>query len=213
MSETKFSEIYKISRTTVRQALRLLEKEGYINKVHGKGSYISSLKICQNRSTFTKFYDDVIKLGKKPFSKILSSKIKVPNDNIREKMLLSCNEKIFEIIWIRYSNKEALIYETIYLNYSLVKGIENLNLETKKLYDILNDDFSIKKVYGNEMFYPFKLSKNEAKFLNLFEGDLGIKFERTVFKGGRVLEYTNSIVRGDKFVYLNNFSGNLKDNN
>lgn len=35
-----------------------------------------------------------------------------------------------------------------------------------------------------------------------------MKVERTTFQGDKVLEYTKSTVRGDKFIYMTTFSGN-----
>ena len=70
-AESEFCTVYDLSRTTVRQALRALEKEGYIYKLQGKGSYVSSPKIYQDRSGFSKFYDDMMSLGKIPISQIL----------------------------------------------------------------------------------------------------------------------------------------------
>lgn len=130
-AESEFCTVYDLSRTTVRQALRALEKEGYIYKLQGKGSYVSSPKIYQDRSGFSKFYDDMMSLGKIPISKILSLKIKKPNTLVKERMNLSDDELICKLVWIRYGNDEALIYETIYLNYSLVEGIENIDLKSK----------------------------------------------------------------------------------
>lgn len=182
-----------------------MEKEGYIYKLQGKGSYVSSPKIYQDRSGFSKFYDDMMSLGKIPISKILSLKIKKPNTLVKERMNLSDDELICKLVWIRYGNDEALIYETIYLNYSLVEGIENIDLKSKKLYDVLANEFGIKMTHGKELFYPCKLDASEAKFLGLNEGDLGMKVERTVFQGSKVLEYTKSTVRGDRFVYTTNF--------
>ena len=135
-AENEFCKIYDLSRTTVRQALDILEKDGYIYKLRGKGSYVSTPKIYQNRSSFSKFYDDMRSLGKVPVSKIISLKIKVADAYVREKMQLEENEMLCQIKWIRYGNNEPLIYETINLNYKLVDGIEMKELTDKKLYDI-----------------------------------------------------------------------------
>ena len=40
-SERELCEIHDVSRTTVRQTMQELEKEGYIYKKHGKGSFVS----------------------------------------------------------------------------------------------------------------------------------------------------------------------------
>lgn len=204
-AENEFCKIYDLSRTTVRQALDILEKDGYIYKLRGKGSYVSTPKIYQNRSSFSKFYDDMRSLGKVPVSKIISLKIKVADAYVREKMQLEENEMLCQIKWIRYGNNEPLIYETINLNYKLVDGIETKELTEKKLYDILTEEYGIKMTHGKELFYPCKLDINEAKNLGLKENDLGMKVERVVFQGKDVVEYTTSTVRGDRFIYTTNF--------
>ena len=204
-AENEFCKIYDLSRTTVRQALDILEKDGYIYKLRGKGSYVPTPKIYQNRSSFSKFYDDMRSLGKVPVSKIISLKIKVADAYVREKMQLEENEMLCQIKWIRYGNNEPLIYETINLNYKLVDGIEMKELTDKKLYDILSEEYGIKMTHGKELFYPCKLDINEAKNLGLKENDLGMKVERVVFQGKDVVEYTTSTVRGDRFIYTTNF--------
>ena len=204
-AENEFCKIYDLSRTTVRQALDILEKDGYIYKLRGKASYVSTPKIYQNRSSFSKFYDDMRSLGKVPVSKIISLKIKVADAYVREKMQLEENEMLCQIKWIRYGNNEPLIYETINLNYKLVDGIEMKELTDKKLYDILSEEYGIKMTHGKELFYPCKLDINEAKNLGLKENDLGMKVERVVFQGKDVVEYTTSTVRGDRFIYTTNF--------
>lgn len=204
-AENEFCKIYDLSRTTVRQALDILEKDGYIYKLRGKGSYVSTPKIYQNRSSFSKFYDDMRSLGKIPVSKIISLKVKPANNYLREKMQLEENELICQIKWIRYGNNEPLIYETISLNYKLMSGIEEKKLTERKLYDILTEDYGIKMTHGKEQFYPCKLDLSEAKNLGLKEDDLGMKVERIVFQGREVVEYTTSTVRGDRFVYTTNF--------
>lgn len=204
-AENEFCKIYDLSRTTVRQALDILEKDGYIYKLRGKGSYVSTPKIYQNRSSFSKFYDDMRSLGKIPVSKIISLKVKVADAYVREKMQLEENELICQIKWVRYGNNEPLIYETINLNYKLVDEIETRELTNKKLYDILTEEYGIKMTHGKELFYPCKLDINEAKNLGLKENDLGMKVERVVFQGKDVVEYTTSTVRGDRFIYTTNF--------
>lgn len=204
-AENEFCKIYDLSRTTVRQALDILEKDGYIYKLKGKGSYVSTPKIYQNRSSFSKFYDDIRSLGKIPVSKIISLKVKVANAYVKEKMQLEENDLICQIKWVRYGNNEPLIYETINLNYKLVDGIETKELTEKKLYDILTEEYGIKMTHGKELFYPCKLDLNEAKNLGLKENDLGMKVERIVFQGKDVVEYTTSTVRGDRFIYTTNF--------
>ena len=40
LSERKLAEKYEVSRTVVREAIKLLNEKGYVDTVYGKGSYI-----------------------------------------------------------------------------------------------------------------------------------------------------------------------------
>ncbi|MDO5089639.1 MAG: GntR family transcriptional regulator [Leptotrichiaceae bacterium] len=204
-SETYYSKKYYISRNTVRKALEILEKEGIIKKVKGKGSFVLSPKIYQNRSKLSKFYDDMRVLGLTPNSKILSSKKEIPDISVREKMKLKNGEYVYSVTWIRYGSEEPLIYETVHLNYKFVDGIEKLSLDSIKLYDILEKKFGIKPENGKEWFYPCRLSESEMKYLKVKTGDVGMHVERIMFYGKEVLEYTESVVRGDRFIYTIDF--------
>ena len=60
--EQDLCEIYGISRTVVRQALRELELEGVVNRRKGKGTFISQPKISEGLvQKLTGFYQDMVK--------------------------------------------------------------------------------------------------------------------------------------------------------
>lgn len=200
-SETFLCKTYYISRNTVRQALDMLEKENYIEKIKGKGSFVKSPKIYQNKTNFTKLYADVELIGAKLKSEIINSYVDFANDYIIQKMKLENNSKIFLIEWIRYVNNDPLIYETIYLNYKYTKGIEKFDLREVKLYELLENEYNIKLLKGKDIFFPCKLDRKELKYLKMKNNDIGMRIERTLYNENEIIEYTKSVVRGDKFIY------------
>lgn len=206
VSENTLCKDYYISRNTVRQALDILEKEGFIKKIKGKGSFVLSPKIYQNRTKLSRFYDDIKMSGLVPYSKILHSGKEIPDKNVKDKMKLNDDDFIYIINWVRYGNDEPLIYETIHLNYSLVSGIEKIDLNDDiKLYKILEKEFGIKPQNGQEQIYPCKLNAKEAKFLKMRQEDLGMRIERVLYKDKKIFEYTKSVIRGDRFIYTIDF--------
>ena len=63
-SENELSEQYQVSRHTVRKALAILENEGYIYAVHGKGTFCSEMvrhsKTSRNIAVVTTYLSDYI---------------------------------------------------------------------------------------------------------------------------------------------------------
>jgi len=68
--EFELCKIYNVSRITVRRALELLEKEGYVERLQGKGTYVTMPKIEQQMASFYSLSDTFEKMGMKPSNHI-----------------------------------------------------------------------------------------------------------------------------------------------
>ena len=76
LGEQDLCELYGVSRTVVRQALRELELEGVVNRRKGKGTFISLPKISEGLAQkLTGFYQDMVERGLKPVTKVLHQNI------------------------------------------------------------------------------------------------------------------------------------------
>ena len=65
-SENELCERYAISRKTVREALRILDREGLIERQRGLGTFIASSKIVHESSKVMSFSRVMSAIGKKP---------------------------------------------------------------------------------------------------------------------------------------------------
>jgi len=70
-SERQLEEIYSISRTTIRQAIDLLVRQGYLYREHGRGTFVSPEKLQKGISELTSFSEDMKRRGLEPGQKIL----------------------------------------------------------------------------------------------------------------------------------------------
>ena len=73
-SENELVNTYQVSRATVRQALRLLEREGLVHKVRGKGTYISKHRARYPLTKMVPTTEDMQRRGWVPGIKVLSLK-------------------------------------------------------------------------------------------------------------------------------------------
>ncbi len=201
-TEQELCEQYNISRSTVRQALKELENEGYIYKIQGKGTFVSPTRFQQDLLKFYSFTEEMKKAGKTPSSQVLDFKIIIPEDKISRKLNIGKGEKVYEIIRLRLADNEPMMLESTYLPYDLFPDITREKLEINSLYDILINEYDVSFSKAEEMFSPTLLSEKEAKILGYITGGPAILLERITYnQQERIIEYTKSIARGDKFKY------------
>lgn len=116
-SERKLMEKYKLSRNTIRQAIRLLNKEGVIYTDHGTGTFATNYcNIIPSRiDTFVE-HNDFLKLsGYIPSSEILSITNLEADEFLSEKLEIEINSPVFCIEKIFYANERPAIYSTDYI--------------------------------------------------------------------------------------------------
>jgi len=201
-TESELCKRFDISRATTRQALKELASEDYIYMLQGKGTFVSPIKFQQNLLKFYSFTEEMKKIGKNPISLVLEFKIIKPNKKIAQILKVNQNNKVYKFIRLRLADNEPMILETTYIPYKLFPGISRKDLENTPLYSILVERFHTIFAKAEETFRSTLLTEEEAKRLNCIKGISAIFFERTTYNNyDRVIEYTKSIARGDKFKY------------
>ncbi|MGL5614715.1 MAG: GntR family transcriptional regulator [Sarcina sp.] len=202
MSEREICEIYDLSRTTVRQALDSLEQEGYIYKLHGKGSFVAEKIAKKDLMAFYSFTDEMRKIGKIPSSSVLNFEIVESTEKLNRIFNFKEDQLFFKVIRVREADKVPMMYETTYLPYRNFENLSESMIKSKPLYDIFNENFNIILGNAEEVFEPILTNKLESFYLSIEEGTPSLKVERFTYdEGGRLIEYTISIARGDKFKY------------
>ena len=82
--------------------MSILEKEGYIQKIKGKGSIVLDIQrydfFVTRIYTFKEIFSN---LGKKYVTKVKSLGLVFPNDKIKKELSLSENDKVWIIIRVR----------------------------------------------------------------------------------------------------------------
>lgn len=206
-TERELCDIYEISRATVRQAVSILEREGYIYRVQGRGTFIAPKKIEQTLENFYSFGDEVKKLGMKPSSKVISLEIIMLPAHIAKKIGYSEGEKFYKLIRIRLADNQPVVYEETYLPYKRFPNLKENEIESQGLYNLLKEIYDAKFQYATETFFVCTLNDAMAKYLEDSIDVPAMRLERTTYEDERVIEYTESIVKGSKFkftVTLNN---------
>ena len=88
-SERHLEETYNLSRPTIRQAIDLLERQGYLYRVHGKGTFVSPPKLQKGMLELTSFSEDMRNRGLEPGQRILEFGIVTPSPKIAHQLGLN----------------------------------------------------------------------------------------------------------------------------
>ncbi len=112
-TEAMVSEQFGVSRSTSREALRLLEQEGVITVVRGKGRFLSAsgaFRVERPIDRFESVTEMLEGLGHEPTSAVLSVEVDTPTDAEATALRLAPTDEVIRLVRIRYGNGRPLIY-------------------------------------------------------------------------------------------------------
>jgi Transcriptional regulators len=98
-SERQLEEQYNLSRPTIRQAIDLLERQGYLYRVHGRGTFVSPPKLQKGMLELTSFSEDMRNRGLTPGGRILEFGYLKPSAKIAKQ--LGANDKDAQVLRIK----------------------------------------------------------------------------------------------------------------
>lgn len=200
-SERALCDTYELSRITVRQALKELEREGYIYKVHGKGTFAAPKPYNQPLVKLYSFTEEMRAMGKVPSTKVLAFQKLAIDERLAEVMWLSPGDEVFAVVRLRLADGEALMYETSYLPCEIFPGLTESVFRSKPMYDIFNEDYGLRLTRATERFSATVAHGEEAEQLQMTEQQPAMQIKRFAYYRRQLLEYTVSVTRGDKFEY------------
>ena len=204
-SERELMALFDVSRITIRKAIDDLVKEGYLYKVHGKGTYVKGDGEQNNLVSITSCTQDIEKLGYTPRRKVLSKQVILADVKKRNILNLNENEELFQLARIYYADEEPLNYTTTYLPYKLFPDIDLYDFSQVSLYKILEDKYDVKITKATRTIEAISAHDELAEYLDVEEERPLLQFCCTtcgIVNGKEVaIEYFKCCNRTDKFKF------------
>lgn len=210
-SENELVQQFGASRITIRQALQLLETEGLITRIQGKGTFIAKKRVEQDLSGIHNYAQQLKQEGTSPGFIIESNSIIQGNKHICKNLNLDMSEKVYRIKRIKLQDNAPLMYERLFLPCKFAPDLTINMLSEVWLSTILKEKYGLPITRVKQTIEPIIIGDEEAEKLQVPPQSLGLIVDRLSWSGDQVILFTRSIVRGDQAKYYIEIDGRSKN--
>jgi GntR family transcriptional regulator len=199
-SENEIIEKYHVSNTTARKALLELEKEGWVNRVKGKGTFVRDYTVVRAINRIFGFTKNMLEAGRKPGTKLTGFHLRnADHTQTINGRAFTLKGPFCEIERIRYADGIPMMRETRYISLGLCPDIHKRNLE-HSLYTIFEREYGIHLTEINQMLSAVLLEGEALKPFQLEKPVPAFRVEGASFCGkDMIIEMEDSIYRGDMY--------------
>lgn len=205
-SERELCAIHNVSRSTIRKALNLLQDNDYIYKIQGQGTFIKPKVFEQSLYGFYSFTDELKKDNITIKNTVINYEQLTINSSLASKLNKPKGEIFHKITRLRSAKNYPIMIEITYLPKNRFVTISTDILEKKSLYSYLTSKYSLSVDNAVEEFKPIIPTPTQCELLNITSKIPCIFLERFSYEENEIIEYTQSIVRGDKYKFKINLS-------
>lgn len=203
-TEAEIMEHFSASRTTVRNALKLLHEEGMIQSRRGAGTTVCTQEMISShiaRSRMTDVTDiDFYYAMETPWEEASSDAIidtVLAEPVVARELEVETGTLVYRIRWLHSLNGVGYNFLTNYLRMDFFPDLEKRLGKLYSLYRQVAVEYNLHFTDAKEEVQPLCASFIEAHFLNVPEGKPLLKLCRTAHCELGPLEYSESIINPD----------------
>lgn len=201
-SENEFCKIFNTSRGTVRKALEMLEEEGIVNSLHGKGVYV----LDNNFITFSFggliSFKEASENNKQDFvTSVPKFREIIIDEALNKKSNLTLGKEAYKLHRVRSLKGERIILDINFFLKDVVRGLTK-EIGENSIYQYIEESLNLKIGYANRIIQVDKATPNDKANLDMKSFNYVVVVKNYVYlSDGTQFEYTESRHRLDRFVF------------
>lgn len=198
-TEKELSQMFDISRTTVRQAIMDLVQKERLYRTKSKGTFVAHPKTSQDfMRTILSYDDDIRASGKNPSTEVLKLEVVDLPHEIAVEMGLEPGTKAIFLYRKRLVDGEPFVRVRTYLPYDVCSFLLDYDFTKESLYNILSEreDTNIVKIVRT--CEARAANSEDVEILDIKRGRPIHYFSSLGYnQAGKLIEYSIARYRGD----------------
>lgn len=168
-TEAELCEMLGVSRTVVREALRVLEDEGFVARRHGVGTFVRNHPILKNLNFNFGITEMIESAGAKAATSHLAIQNETADEEKAEQLQVPLGTPLVTVERIRTADGRPVVYSLDTVVAALLQRAEfdPQLLRTESIYNILQTSFGQVIEYGIARLLPVAAPAHVAEMLQL----------------------------------------------
>ncbi len=199
------TEEYEVSRHTVREAIRHLNKTGLLKRERGRGTVVNRSEFEQSLGTLYSLFQSVEAAGTEQTSEVLQLEV-VTDAAAALHLELPEDTKLILLARLRLAGSEPLAVDRAWLPESVAGGLLDADWSHTALYNELASIGAPVPNQGWERLTPLVPTPADRAKLGLKRAEAAFYLERLGSRDGVPIEWRTTIIRGDRYRFVTEWS-------
>ncbi|MGH1491923.1 MAG: GntR family transcriptional regulator [Acidimicrobiales bacterium] len=204
-TDHELTEAYGVSRHTVREAVRHLNKTGVLKRERGRGTVVNRAEFEQSLGTLYSLFQSVESAGVEQTSQIL--RLEVVVDSVAASQLqVDEATKLVLVERLRLAADAPLAVDRAWLPHDIAEPLLEVDWTHTALYAELANAGAPVPNQGWERLTPIVPAPSDRAKLGLRKTDAAFFLERLGSRDGQLVEWRTTIIRGDRYRFVTDWS-------
>lgn len=208
--EAELETLFSVSRTTVRRAMELLSREGFVEIKQGRGTMVLDYRTKQDLNQVTSVSETLRRKGYTVRTKSMYiDTIHVPS-NLAEELNINQGDKIARVQRIQLADDKPVAIMKNYIPYQLVPDIEEYTNQFSALYEFLEEKYNVQIDAAKDKIYAKGADFTEAEMLGVKPETALLCIRRVCFQNEKPVCVDVVSIIGDQYELELSMAGRYK---
>ncbi len=204
-TDLQLTESYGVSRHTVREAVRHLNKTGVLRRERGRGTVVNRSEFEQSLGTLYSLFQSVESAGTEQTSEVL--RLDIVRDSVAASHLsIDETSELVLLERLRLAGGAPLAVDRAWLPMPSAAPLLDVDWSHTALYAELAKAGAPVPNQGWERLTPIIPSAGDRKHLKLGKTDAAFFLERLGSRDGGPVEWRTTVIRGDRYRFVTDWS-------